>query len=326
MTVEEQRYYEECRKKMDSEQLNIVGMAIDYGLSLTDIRKVVQSNKKDASCMRAIMKALMEDISEDAVRFLCENDFNPYQIKEITEGIENGLTLEQVKSYAAKEMPANRMRKMRKQLEASNSISQSTENNQRLAQELQEKNHEIQRLLADVHSKEDTIQELKKQICDMKAKRESETAVQVVPLDEKIARRKPLVKDEETVSRESLDKGRGIGQNPSPKATEDVSQQIPLSKDIPQEEQPDKHTEQSRKKRLLTWFASCIKNIRVDAFGKIMEMDLSPEQLEEVRQCLECGLDDQEITHVLKNNPTPERMSKMREILLLMKQRKVVVT
>ena len=43
-----------------------------------------------------------------------------------------------------------------------------------------------------------------------------------------------------------------------------------------------------------------------------METDLSPEQLEEVRMCLESGLTDQEIERVLECDPTPERMKKMR--------------
>ena len=53
-----------------------------------------------------------------------------------------------------------------------------------------------------------------------------------------------------------------------------------------------------------------------------MSADLSSEQLEEVRKCMESGLEDHEITRVIQNNPTPERMAKMREILILMKRRK----
>ncbi len=52
---------------------------------------------------------------------------------------------------------------------------------------------------------------------------------------------------------------------------------------------------------------------------------LQAEQLEEVRKCIESGLNDQEIARVIENNPTAERMCKMREILLLMKKRKAGV-
>lgn len=60
------------------------------------------------------------------------------------------------------------------------------------------------------------------------------------------------------------------------------------------------------------------KNLPKDVLGTIMEADLSTEQLEEVRKCIESGLNDQEIARVIENNPTAERMCKMREILLLM--------
>ena len=116
MTIEEQRYLDECKKVLNREQLDAVTMAMDYGLQIQEIRKVVQSNQS-APCMHEIVLGMMEGIKTDVLDFLCENDFNQYQIKEIREGIAGGLTFEQVKSYATKEMSANRMKKMRQQLE-----------------------------------------------------------------------------------------------------------------------------------------------------------------------------------------------------------------
>lgn len=46
MTVEEQRYLEECKKVLDGEKTDVVSMAINYGLQIPEIRKVVQSKDK----------------------------------------------------------------------------------------------------------------------------------------------------------------------------------------------------------------------------------------------------------------------------------------
>ena len=86
MTIEEQRYLDECKKVLNREQLDAVTMAMDYGLQIQEIRKVVQSNQS-APCMHEIVLGMMEGIKTDVLDFLCENDFNQYQIKEIREGI-----------------------------------------------------------------------------------------------------------------------------------------------------------------------------------------------------------------------------------------------
>lgn len=57
MTIEEQRYLEECKKVLKHEQMDIVTMAMDYGLPIAEIRKVVQSNQS-AECMREIVFGL----------------------------------------------------------------------------------------------------------------------------------------------------------------------------------------------------------------------------------------------------------------------------
>ena len=40
MTVEGQRYLEECRKVLKEEQMDAVSMGLDFGLPVSDIQKV----------------------------------------------------------------------------------------------------------------------------------------------------------------------------------------------------------------------------------------------------------------------------------------------
>lgn len=328
MTIEEQRYLEECKKVLKHDQMDIVTMAMDYGLPIAEIRKVVQSNQ-GAECMREIVFGMMEGISAEALEFLCENDFNQYQIKEIREGIVHGLTFEQVKSYATKEMSANRMKKMRTQLEESvrkqagqakeddsvreymkglmeimeNSILQFKESNERfdalssLVKEhvVDEKNREIQDLYENLKYKDKSIQELQKKVTD----RDKTIAELKAALAGKQAAAVPAKTEEPAAAKQE--------NNP-------VKPEILLEPVIREPRTP--------KKRMLGWLAFRDKNLPKDVLGKIMEADLSTEQLEEVRKCIESGLNDQEISCVIENNPAPERMCKMREILLVMKQRK----
>lgn len=116
MTVEGQRYLEECRKVLKEEQMDAVSMGLDFGLPVSDIQKVVKSNQ-EAPVMKAIIIGLMEGIGE--IDFLCEGNYNQFQVREIVEGLKNGLDLEEVKTYAGNELPASRMRTMRIQLEES---------------------------------------------------------------------------------------------------------------------------------------------------------------------------------------------------------------
>lgn len=59
MTVEGQRYLEECRKVLKEEQMDAVSMGLDFGLPVSDIQKVVKSNQ-EAPVMKAIIIGLME--------------------------------------------------------------------------------------------------------------------------------------------------------------------------------------------------------------------------------------------------------------------------
>ena len=52
------------------------------------------------------------------------------------------------------------------------------------------------------------------------------------------------------------------------------------------------------------------KKVPKSVVEKILEYNLSAEQLEEIRQCVESGLADAEILQVMENSPSPERMKK----------------
>ena len=199
MTVEGQRYLEECRKVLKEEQMDAVSMGLDFGLPVSDIQKVVKSNQ-EAPVMKAIIIGLMEGIGE--IDFLCEGNYNQFQVREIVEGLKNGLDLEEVKTYAGNELPASRMRTMRIQLEESKvkkevpkdeemrsymknlmgimeqSIQQFRESNDRftalssLVKEhvVEEKNQEIKDLYENLQYKDKNIQELREKL----AKKEQE--------------------------------------------------------------------------------------------------------------------------------------------------------
>ena len=77
--------------------MDAVSMGLDFGLPVSDIQKVVKSNQ-EAPVMKAIIIGLMEGIGE--IDFLCEGNYNQFQVREIVEGLKNGLDLEEVKTYA----------------------------------------------------------------------------------------------------------------------------------------------------------------------------------------------------------------------------------
>lgn len=325
MTVEEQRYLDECKKVLKQEQIEIVTMAMDYGLQIPEIRKLVQSNQS-AECMKEIVFAMMEGISDDVLDFLCENEFNQYQIKEIREGIVHGLSFEQIRSYATKEMSANKMKKMRTQLEETikekdgakedgsvkeymknlmqimeDSIKQFKESNERfdvlssLVKEhvVDEKNREIQDLYENLKYKDKSIQDLQHKI--------EERDKTIADLQAALSSKKSEEHQRSAVSAEPQGKKEEILLEPDMRADQ---------------------RRQTLKKRMFGWFALRDNKIPKDVLEKIMEADLSTEQLEEVRKCMESGLNDQEISRVIANNPSPERMQKLREILLLIRNRR----
>ena len=302
MTVEGQRYLEECRKVLKEEQMDAVSMGLDFGLPVSDIQKVVKSNQ-EAPVMKAIIIGLMEGIGE--IDFLCEGNYNQFQVREIVEGLKNGLDLEEVKTYAGNELPASRMRTMRIQLEESKakkevpkdeemrsymknlmgimeqSIQQFQESNDRFTalsslvkENLQYKDKNIQELKEKLAKKEQEIQDLKKEAEKYREKTEAASRETKVVLEEK-----------------SIQTAEGL----------------------------------QKSKRRLLGIAMLGKKVPKSVVEKILEYNLSAEQLEEIRQCVESGLADAEILQVMENSPSPERMKKMREIILLMRKRKAGV-
>lgn len=335
MTVEQQRYLESCKKVLDGEKLEIVAMALDYGLQIPEIRKVVQGNL-GADCMREVVAGMMEGIHGDVLDFLCENDFNRYQIKEIVEGIAHGLDMEQVKTYAAREMSASRMRQMRRQLEETarpesraegedgsvreymkglmevmeTSIRQFQESNERfdalssLVKEhvVDEKNREIKDLYENLQYKDRNFQQLQQKLAEREKKIAELEEVLKMKLEKPYAANQPKLEPEEPPVPDVR-----------PLKTKPEGRGLDITK-----------TKDSRrlKKRMVSWLAFWNQGKKKDIFGKIMESNLSPQQLEEVCQCLESGLTDEEIGSIIENDPSPEKIKKVREILLLMRKRK----
>lgn len=347
MTVEQQRYLEECRKVLDSEQAEAVAMALDYGLQIPEIRKVVQGNLS-ADCMHEVVLGLMGGVDGDAVDFLCENHFNRYQIREIVEGLTGGLTFEQVKTYAAGEMSASRMRKMRIQMEETlqpgtgkeaeegsvreymkglmevmeTSVRQFQKSNERfdalssLVKEhvVEEKNRELQDLYENLRHKDKTVQQLQEKLAD---------------------RERKIGELETLLGRGKEERGRDGKGNQGEERQNVACQAEPVSErvhalDPPGRNQDEKDAldisgaegNQRLKKRMVSWLAFWNRGKKKDVLGRIMEADLSPQQLEEVCRCLESGLTDEEIGSLIENDPSPEKIRKMREILLLMRKRK----
>ncbi len=67
------------------------------------------------------------------------------------------------------------------------------------------------------------------------------------------------------------------------------------------------------------------KKVPKSVVEKILEYNLSAEQLEEIRQCVKAGWQMQEILQVMENSPSPERMKKKcGKLSALMRKRKAV--
>ena len=345
MTVEQQRYLEECKKVLDKEQMEIVTMALDYGLQIPEIRKVVQGNQ-NAGCMQEIILGLMGGMEGDAVDLLCEKQFNRYQIKEIVDGILHGLALEQVKTYAAGEMSASHMRKMRRQLEEmarpgkeeeegsvreymkglmevmETSIRQFQESNERfdhlsaLVKEhvVEEKNRELQALYENLRYKDKNIQQLQEKLADRERKIGELEAL--LELEQK-AQGETGNQDQEAESRNAA--GQAV---PIARGAQDIGMLGMKAREKEILELREAEEDPQLKKRMLSWLAFWNRGKKKDVLARIMEADLSPQQLEEVCRCLESGLTDEEVTSLIENDPSPEKIRKMREILLLMRKRK----
>ena len=63
MTIEEQKYLEECRKKLGADQIEVIQMAFQYGLGIKDVRRVAIP-KLNAEQMRQTVFACLLYTSE----------------------------------------------------------------------------------------------------------------------------------------------------------------------------------------------------------------------------------------------------------------------
>ena len=127
MTVEEQKYVEECRKKLGPEQVQVIQMAFKYGLGIKDVRRLAIP-KLNAEQMRQTVYAVLENVDSELIELCCQGTFDQYQIPEIVSGSVSGLTKEEILSYATPDLPASRMKKMRSQLiEAKKNASDTAE-------------------------------------------------------------------------------------------------------------------------------------------------------------------------------------------------------
>lgn len=315
MTLEEERYLEECKKRIKPEQTEAVGSALNYGIPIDQIQEIVKRNLSGPQ-MQQIVFAIMEGVGDEALTFLMDSqELNPYQIKEAALGFMHGLTLQQVKTYASNGTNAHQMKKMRLELEKfinqghpepeddgmkdymqglmkimEESIKQFRESNERfealsmLVKEhvVEEKNNEIKDLYISLQGKDETIRKLRQQL-EEKEKVIKEM-VPAVPKEFPVAGKKPDTKE------------------------------------VPELAVEKKPEVSEGNKRLQKWRGFMKKKENV--LDKLIEAELTPEQMEEVRKCVEQGMTYEEVNQIIKSGGTPERMQKLREIMLLMKARK----
>ena len=112
-------------------------------------------------------------------------------------------------------------------------------------------------------------------------------------------------------------------EEPIPEAVE-VKQESQRQKEqeVPEELPQTEHISNPGQQERLGKFARLFGGRRKDLLDIALKQGLTPEQLEEVRKCLESGLTDLDIIRIIETKPAPEKMQKMREILLLVRTRK----
>ena len=316
MTIEEQKYVEECKKKLSQEQVKIVQMAFEYGLSITDIRKLAIPKLRPEQ-MQQIVYAMMEEIDEEVLEQICKGDFDQYQIQEIVSGFSGGLGKEEVMSYAVQDLPANRMKKMRTHLldakKSTNtdtgmkeytdklmqlmdtSLQQFQKNNEKFEllsglvkdHVFEAKDQEIKDLYENIKNKDVLIRQLQKEIEEKNQLIESlhdNTITKVVP---EAAEKREVGEQSNTTRLQSLDT---------------YNEEIPKRKSI---------------------LSLLSKNKKKDILDQIAGEGLSPQQLEEIRSSFDSGLPDVQVMRLIRKDLSPEKMRKMKEIMLLIQKRRL---
>lgn len=265
--------------------------------------------------MREIVAGMMAGMENEAVEFLCQESFQVYQVREIVQAFLAGLTLEQVKSFASSDISASQMRKLREHLAQKKggdqelavymkqilevmgtAVRKFSEENQKFESLteilnnhlLEEKEKEIQRLEENLKFKNEVIRKLKKQL-------EEKETIQPQEGNE-------FAKPEEICQKQTQQK----------EVEEEKTLKEPFQTEHPENFNQDR----------LGKFARLFGGRRKDLLDISLKQELTPEQLEEVRKCLESGLTDLDIIRMIETKPSPEKMEKMREILLLIRSRK----
>ena len=65
------------------------------------------------------------------------------------------------------------------------------------------------------------------------------------------------------------------------------------------------------------------KNKKKDILDQIAGEGLSPQQLEEIRSSFDSGLPDVQVMRLIRKDLSPEKMRKMKEIMLLIQKRRL---
>lgn len=318
MTLEEERYLEECKKRMKPEQTEVVEAAVNYGIPFKDIQKVVSRNLR-APQMKQIIYAMMEQVGDEAVDFLlnCE-ELNEYQLKEAALGFIHGLSAEQVKTYAGSGISAHQMKMMRIQLDSSTTKESENVENDSMNEYMQGLMKIMAESIKQFQESNERFEALsllvKTHVLDEKDKLIKELQDHLARKDTVIQGLKQELADKEQVV--SYDTGPAKG--PTPANHENIKREQPAE---PIKEAPmNKAGIAENKNRLEKWFGFIRKNDNM--LEKLIDAELSPEQMEEVRKCVECGLNQEEINQIIRAGGTPQKMQKLREIILLMKKRK----
>lgn len=265
--------------------------------------------------MKEIVAGMMAGLKQEAVEYLCQESYQVYQVRELVQAFLSGLTLEQVRTFASKELSAIQIHKMWEQLVQKKqeeqglteymkqilevmgtAVQKFSEENQKfesLAEILnhhllEEKEKEIQRLEENLKFKNEVIRKLKKQLEEKETIQSQEG--------------NGFAKPEEICQKQTQQK----------EVEEEKTLKEPLQTEHPENFNQDR----------LGKFARLFGGRRKDLLDISLKQELTPEQLEEVRKCLESGLTDLDIIRMIETKPSPEKMEKMREILLLIRSRK----
>ena len=251
--------------------------------------------------MREIVSGMMAGMKDEAVEFLCQESFQVYQVREIVQAFLADLTLEQVKTFASPDISASQMHKLWKQLahkkepdqELAAYMKQILEVMGTAVQKFGEENQKFESLagVMNHHLLEEKEKEIQRLEENLKFK------------NEVIRKLKKQLEEMETVK---------------PQMEEPIPEKVEMKQEFPQTEHISNPTQQER----LGKFARLFGGRRKDLLDIALKQGLTPEQLEEVRKCLESGLTDLDIIRIIETKPAPEKMQKMREILLLVRTRK----